>query len=809
MLSCVLLVQMMFIVASAAPRYSSRIVNTQAGAVRGIIRELNSPHLEPTEAFLGVPYAAPPVGDLRLAAAREPLRWSGTKLADTLPPVCPQRPPDLSNVTAVLQTMPRGRLAFLNRLVPYLTNQSEDCLNLNIYVPGSGSRGMEAPYAVIVFFHGESYSWGSGNPYDGSALASYSHVIFVAVNYRLGILGFLKTHSKGKAESGNFAVSDLIASLRWIKSNIAAFGGDPGRVTIMGHDTGAALATILALMPSAKGLFHRVIAMSGSMLSPWAVVHDPNGARASIAAELGCALASDLAPCLRTHTLASLLAVRLVAPRFLSAFGPALPAEPLRMVESAPEHFITTQLMIGVATTESYHDFNANDVQYGFEEDQRNRILRTFVRNAFTFHLNEIFSTVRNEYTDWDKPILHPINIRDSTMEALSDGHTVAPCLKFGFLHSRRGAKTYLFHFNYQSKDSDYPQRLGTVRGEDLPYVLGVPFIAQSDLFPFNYTRQDIGVAEAVMNFISNFAKTGDPNEPRASGADFGAPKERSRYKSLTWDQYDINTQQYLSIAAKPKMKSHYRGHKMAVWLNLIPQLHQPGDDDVSMRHHHFHERANYFYAGAVKPETMTRSPVMEVPTAPGSILVECPPNVTSLLEEDGPDDVIDNQLDLKDSSTGGGIGQQEDEENLLRKLTSRHYSYTTALGITVGVGCLLLLLNLVIFAGIYYQRKRRKRRRDCSSESFNSIALTVSSKMTSYMSEPKSPTIPEPPPPPKQLPPTKSALAPISIPVPTPCPPVRTCSSLSVAPGPGPAQGPGPPPTVVKKRVQIQEISV
>ncbi|CAH0393511.1 unnamed protein product [Bemisia tabaci] len=256
-------------------------------------------------------------------------------------------------------------------------------------------------------------------------------------------------------------------------------------------------------------------------------------------------------------------------------------------------------------------------------------------------------------------------------------------------------------------------------------------------------------------------------------------------------------------------MKSHYRGHKMAVWLNLIPQLHQPGDDDVSMRHHHFHERANYFYAGAVKPETMTRSPVMEVPTAPGSILVECPPNVTSLLEEGGPDDVIDNQLDLKDSSTGGGIGQQEDEENLLRKLTSRHYSYTTALGITVGVGCLLLLLNLVIFAGIYYQRKRRKRRRDCSSESFNSIALTVSSKMTSYMSEPKSPTIPEPPPPPKQLPPTKSALAPISIPVPTPCPPVRTCSSLSVAPGPGPAQGPGPPPTVVKKRVQIQEISV
>lgn len=166
------------------------------------------------------------------------------------------------------------------------------------------------------------------------------------------------------------------------------------------------------------------------------------------------------------------------------------PADADFAMEHSGESFITNQLMLGMTTMESYNEFSAADIQYGLEEVQRNKVIRTFVRNAFTFHLNEIFSAVRNEYTDWDKPIQHPINIRyvpelvtsclstcpfgagqgyvltfdclffrrDSTMEALSDGHTVAPLMRVGYLHARRGAKTYIFHFNYQAKDSDYPQ---------------------------------------------------------------------------------------------------------------------------------------------------------------------------------------------------------------------------------------------------------------------------------------------------------------------------------------------------------------
>ena len=125
-------------VTQAGPRYSSRIVETKTGAIRGIILELNSRHLETVEAFRGVPYAAPPVGDLRYRPPAPPVVWPGTRLADTFGAVCPQRYPDISNRSAALLVMPRGRYHHLKRLIPLLANQSEDCLFLNLYVPGSG-----------------------------------------------------------------------------------------------------------------------------------------------------------------------------------------------------------------------------------------------------------------------------------------------------------------------------------------------------------------------------------------------------------------------------------------------------------------------------------------------------------------------------------------------------------------------------------------------------------------------------------------------------------------------------------------------
>ncbi|XP_017759226.1 PREDICTED: neuroligin-4, X-linked-like [Eufriesea mexicana] len=814
-------------------RYASRIIETKSGQIRGILQNLNNQFLDPVEVFRGIPYAAPPVGDLRFRPPISPIPWDGIKLADSFGAVCPQHFPDISNDTAALLQMPRSRYQQLKRLYMFLTNQSEDCLFLNLYIHGSGSRGLAAPYAVMVYVHGESFEWGTGNVYDGSVLASAGHVIVITLNYRLGILGFLRTRpypDRTPGSGGNLALKDIAMGLRWIRENIAAFGGDPTNITLIGHDTGAALVNLLLLAPYGKGLFHRVVLSSGSALSPWASVHDPNDLRLKVAEQIGCSTENDedIADCLRGVPLRELMAVELPEIRFVPRIGPGLPVDqnnpdPGLDMERVSDTFIKVPLILGVSTTESNLDFNANDIQQGFEEDYRNRILRTFIRNAYVYHLNEIFSAVRNEYTDWNKSVLHPIIIRDWTMEALSDGHTVAPLMRIAFYHARRGAKTYFYHFSHQTKDSGLLQitrmtsrtqgnRLGSVRGEDIPYIFGLPLVAGGSFFPRNYSSQDQGVAEAVLTFFTNFAKTGNPNEPhKIESVDYGTPKENKRYHGLTWEQYETGTQQYLTIAMKPKMKSHYRGHKMAVWLNLIPQLHRPGDDDVSMRHHHFRERGDHIYAGPVRDEWYTPLPLVGTTKTSASSTTAC--------STSAGDDLTEDITPVLDDS--------EDNAELLQRSTSRHYySTTTALAITVGIGCILLVLNMLIFAGIYYQRDRDKKRAamDCTPNGQESLPMTTRSSIKS----PESPRTAQEPPPsyttlarspsiqehqqiaqsqstdvdeqsnsePKPGHGTSNTIHKDPIP---PKPPTRTTSSLSTTSG----------TNTIKKRVQIQEISV
>lgn len=120
---------------------TSRTVRTKYGDVSGVIVTLDSKHLEPVEVFRGIPYASPPLGSLRFMPPVTGALWPGVKIADKFSPVCPQRLPDIFNETAALKRMPKGRLEYLKRLLPYLKNQSEDCLYLNIYAPAQGKKG--------------------------------------------------------------------------------------------------------------------------------------------------------------------------------------------------------------------------------------------------------------------------------------------------------------------------------------------------------------------------------------------------------------------------------------------------------------------------------------------------------------------------------------------------------------------------------------------------------------------------------------------------------------------------------------------
>lgn len=207
-----------------------RIVGTQADGIK---------------IFKGIPFAAPPVGELRWRLPQAVQPWKGVRKARDFAPACAQ--------TAAWMAEPK----------------SEDCLYLNVWAPEHAKR-----LPVIVWIHGGGYYGGSGSQaiYDGVNLARRGAVV-VTVNYRLGILGFF-AHPELSAESpqhaaGSQAIHDHIAALRWVKANIASFGGDPGLVTIVGESAGGASIIALSTSPLANGLFHRAIAQSGSWALPF------------------------------------------------------------------------------------------------------------------------------------------------------------------------------------------------------------------------------------------------------------------------------------------------------------------------------------------------------------------------------------------------------------------------------------------------------------------------------------------------------------------------------------------------------------
>lgn len=251
-----------------------------------------------------------------------------------------------------------------------------------------------------------------------------------------------------------------------------------------------------------SGLFHRAVLLSGSALSSWALVEDPVYFAVALARQVNCSVPEDLlrdnediVDCLRDVPLASLLKAEVSAPSYLSAFGPSVDGVVIRtdfreelLINYLPDFPGLTgtsmfsfkrgesifgrnkyDLMLGVVTGESLANFPSSDIRSGFGSDRRDKILRTYVRNAYTYHLSEILSTVVNEYTDWERTVVHPINTRDATVAALSDAQYVAPLVLTGDLlskpppsvgeqHYPPTTKSFFYVFDYQTKDGDFPQ---------------------------------------------------------------------------------------------------------------------------------------------------------------------------------------------------------------------------------------------------------------------------------------------------------------------------------------------------------------
>ena len=263
---------------SRAPSASAPVVRTANGTVRGTA-------LQGMSVFLGIPYAAPPIGPRRWEPPAPAARWTTTRDATRFAPHCPQL------------TSPFG-----------IASVSEDCLYLNVFAPAGTAKGARLP--VMVWIHGGAFTSGESDDYDPDRLVAHG-VIVVTINYRLGLLGFLATSGLDAEPHAhvNYGLLDQQSALAWTKANIAAFGGDPGKTTIFGQSAGGESALLQVFAPSSSGLFSRAIVQSGAydILSlPTLAVAEAGGNQ--VAAALGCPAASTA--CLRASPVSALLAVQ-------------------------------------------------------------------------------------------------------------------------------------------------------------------------------------------------------------------------------------------------------------------------------------------------------------------------------------------------------------------------------------------------------------------------------------------------------------------------------------------------------------------
>ncbi|XP_006175899.1 neuroligin-1 isoform X1 [Camelus dromedarius] len=710
------------------------LVTTNFGKIRGVKKELNNEILGPVIQFLGVPYAAPPTGEHRFQPPEPPSPWSDVRNATQFAPVCPQNIIDGRLPEVMLPVWFTNNLDVVSS---YVQDQSEDCLYLNIYVPtedvkriskecarkpgkkicrkggpltkkqtddlgdNDGAedediRDSGGPKPVMVYIHGGSYMEGTGNLYDGSVLASYGNVIVITVNYRLGVLGFLSTGDQ--AAKGNYGLLDLIQALRWTSENIGFFGGDPLRITVFGSGAGGSCVNLLTLSHysegnrwsnSTKGLFQRAIAQSGTALSSWAVSFQPAKYARMLATKVGCNVSDtvELVECLQKKPYKELVDQDIQPARYHIAFGPVIdgdviPDDPQILMEQG--EFLNYDIMLGVNQGEGLKFVeNIVDSDDGISASDFDFAVSNFVDNLYGYPEGKdvLRETIKFMYTDWADR--HNPETRRKTLLALFTDHQwVAPAVATADLHSNFGSPTYFYAFYHHCQTDQVPAWADAAHGDEVPYVLGIPMIGPTELFPCNFSKNDVMLSAVVMTYWTNFAKTGDPNQPVPQDTKFIHTKP-NRFEEVAWTRYSQKDQLYLHIGLKPRVKEHYRANKVNLWLELVPHLHNL--NDISQY-----------------TSTTTKVPSTDItfrPTRKNSV------PVTSAFP-------TAKQDDPKQQPSPFSVDQRD---------------YSTELSVTIAVGASLLFLNILAFAALYYKKDKRRHdvHRRCSPQRTTTNDLT------------------------------------------------------------------------------------
>lgn len=466
--SLLLYLPIAFIFASCQPEAQPlRVIQLDSGDVSGYRSDDGQ-----VLTLKGIPYAEPPVGDLRWKAPKSVIPWTGVMACTTFS-------------ASPVQSKPTPFLMYTEEYLIPEEPISEDCLYLNVW---STAKSTDEELPVLVWIYGGGFtSGGSACPiYDGEALARQG-VIVVTINYRVGLMGFLAhpdlTKESRVGASGNYGLLDQIAALKWVQRNINAFGGDPEKVTIAGQSAGAASVHSLMVSPLATGLFHQAIGQSGS-----ALMRPP--ASLAEAEQIGktAAYTAGLTSLRSMRSLSSDSLLKAMGNQFIPILDGYVLSKPARemMTEGS---YNDVPLLLG---------YNADE---GFPGSARNA-------EEFQEGLIENFGPEKTEQLLRYYPASGD-DIAMSSQKLLSTHITFGlPVIDWGILQASQGTgSTFLYYFDHTPPGPEEYTRFGAHHTAEVPYVFST-----LDLVERPWEPGDDKLAHILSDYWINFVKSGNPN---------------------------------------------------------------------------------------------------------------------------------------------------------------------------------------------------------------------------------------------------------------------------------------------------------
>jgi para-nitrobenzyl esterase len=494
--------------ADRGDRGGGLVVSTDRGVVRGALAG-------PVRQFLGIPYAAPPVGALRWRAPQAHAAWSAVRDATAFGSPCPQ-------------TAGRGNPG----------SADEDCLSLNVYAPARADRGKKLP--VMFWIHGGSLVTGAGSLYGPAELVARD-VVVVTINYRLGALGFL-AHPALSAEtpagaSGNYGMVDQVAALRWTQRNIRRFGGDPGNVTIFGESSGGTSVHTQLVSPLARGLFAKAIAQSGAAPPAQATQAEANAAGAAFADAAGCP--DQTASCLRGLPVATLLAHQ------AGLYFPNIDGTVLTQS-------IGSALATGAFNRVPLIEGTNHDEWRFFVATAELASGRPIAADGYEAAIQSFLIGAPQSFVDLLANVVYPLSAYGGDPSVALGALGTDPAFACPARTAVRAVSQFAPAFQYEFADEDAPAVLppvgfpqGAAHATELQYLF--PNVARGPLSP---AQQQLSAA--MIGYWTRFARTGDPNSD-------GAP---------AWPLYSAASDRFLSLV--PPVPAAAGGfaveHNCAIW---------------------------------------------------------------------------------------------------------------------------------------------------------------------------------------------------------------------------------------------------